>query len=417
MFERTVVTSLSVLLIFAIVASSLSIIAKERDSYRKSQFRPSKEAWQWAEKKLKQMSLEAKVGQLVHIGINAKFLPQDSREFLELRRQVVENKIGGIIFFLGNVYETVHLINRMQDLAEIPLLISADFETGVGMRLENTVAFPWNMAIAATGNPEFARKQGEIIARESKALGVHQVFAPVVDVNNNPDNPVINVRSYGEDPKTVAKFAIAFIEGLQAGGVIATAKHFPGHGDTDVDSHRGLPVIKVSRQRLEEYEFYPFREVIKAGVASIMVSHISLPEIDNIPVSPLPERTRSVYTDEEIITEGTTVPATVSKTIVTDILKKDLGFDGLIVTDAMNMSGMTIYFRPDEAAIRAIEAGVDIILMPSDVDQVVRGLIQAVKIGRLSEERINESVVKQLAWKYHLGLHKQKTVSLDAIDR
>jgi len=417
MFERTIMTSLSVLLIFAIVASSLSIIAKERDSYRKSQFRPSKEAWQWAEKKLKQMSLEAKVGQLVHIGINAKFLPQDSREFLELRRQVVDNKIGGIIFFLGNVYETVHLINRMQDLAEIPLLISADFETGVGMRLENTVAFPWNMAIAATGNPEFARKQGEIIARESKVLGVHQVFAPVVDVNNNPNNPVINVRSYGEDPQTVAKFAIAFMEGLQAGGVIATAKHFPGHGDTDVDSHRGLPVIKVSRQRLEEYEFYPFREVIKAGVASIMVSHISLPEIDNMPVSPLSERTRSVYTDEEIITEGTTVPATVSKTIVTDILRKDMGFDGLIVTDAMNMSGMTIYFRPDEAAIRAVEAGVDIILMPSDVDQVIRGLIQAVKIGRLSEDRINESVKKQLAWKYHLGLHKQKTVSLDAIDR
>lgn len=407
-----------ILAVFLMIMFSMSAVptSGHGEKEKKSSFRPSKEAWKKADKTLKEMSLEEKVGQLVHIAINAKYLPQDSPEFLELKRQVVENKVGGIIFFLGNVYETVHLINRMQELAKIPLLISADFETGVGMRLENTVAFPWNMAIAATGKPEFARRQGEIIARESRVLGVHQVFAPVVDVNNNPENPVINVRSYGEDPKTVAEFAVAFIEGLQSGGVIATVKHFPGHGDTNVDSHRGLPVIKVSRKRLEEYEFYPFREAIRAGVASVMVSHISLPELDSAVVNPLENRYRPAYTDEEVITEGTTMPATLSKAIVTDILKKDMGFDGLIVTDAMNMSGLTIYFKPDEAAVRAIEAGVDVILMPADTDQAIRGLLEAVKNGRLTEERINESVRKQLAWKYHLGLDRQKTVPLDAID-
>lgn len=380
-------------------------------------FRPSKQAWQWADKRLKEMTLEEKVGQLIHIGVNARFMPQDSPEFLALKRQIVTNKIGGIIFFLGNVYDTVHLMNRMQEFSKIPLLISADFETGVGMRLEHTLAFPWNMAIAATGNPEFARRQAEVIARECRVLGVHQVFAPVVDVNNNPENPVINVRSYGEDPKLVAKFAVAFIEGLQGGGVIATAKHFPGHGDTNVDSHRGLPVINVPRSRLDECEFYPFREAIRAGVASVMISHISLPKIDDLPVFPLKDRYKAAYTEEEVITEGTTIPATLSRKIVTDILKKEMGFDGLIVTDAMNMSGLTIYFNQDEAAVRAIEAGVDILLMPADADRAIQGLLGAVRSGRISEERINESVRKQLAWKYHLGLVDKKTVSLDEIDK
>ncbi len=395
---------------FMIILSSLYLHAQ-------SKFRPSEEARKWADEKLKKMSLDEKIGQLIHIGINARFLPQDGWEFQQLKRQVVENKIGGIIFFVGSIYETVHLMNRMQEFAEIPLLISADFETGVGMRLEDTVVFPWNMAIAATGNPEFARRQGEIIARESKALGVYQVFAPVVDVNNNPENPVINVRSYGEDPKEVAKFAIAFIEGLQNGGVIATAKHFPGHGDTNIDSHRGLPVIKVSRKRLDEYELYPFREVIKAGVASIMISHISLPELDPERITPLKDRYKAAYTDEEVIVEDATIPATLSKKIVTGILKKEMGFDGLIVTDAMDMSGLTIYFSQSEAAVRAIEAGADIILKPANADEAIRGIREAVRSGRLSEERINESVCKQLAWKYHLGLTKQKTVPLDAIDR
>jgi beta-N-acetylhexosaminidase len=415
MFSSFLRFSIALLLLLSFIPVSLALPPKSVQDFKK--FRPLDKAHKWADKRLKKMTLEEKVGQLVHIGINARFLSQDSSEFQELRRHVVENKIGGIIVFVGGVYETVHLVNRMQELAEIPLLISADFETGVAMRFEDTVNFPWNMAIAATGDPDFARRQGAIVARESRALGVQQVFAPVVDVNNNADNPVINVRAYGENPQDVARFGAAFTEGLQDGKVLATAKHFPGHGDTNVDSHRGLPVIDLSRQRLEQYEFFPFREVIKAGVGSVMISHISLPQIDSARVAPLQNRYKASYTESEVITEGTTMPATLSSAIVTDILRKDMNFDGLIVTDAMDMSGLTIYFPQDEAAVRAVEAGVDVILKPADTDLSIKGLREAVRSGRISEARLNESVRKLLAWKYELGLEKQKITPIDAIDR
>jgi beta-N-acetylhexosaminidase len=380
-------------------------------------FRPSEKSWKWADKQLKRMTTDEKIGQLVHIGINARFLSQDSNEFQDLKRHVTENKIGGIIVFVGGVYETVHLVNRMQELAKVPLLISADFETGVGMRFEDTVNFPWNMAVAAAGNPDFARRQGAIVAREAKALGIQQVFAPVVDVNNNADNPVINVRAYGENPADVARFAIAFTEGLQSGGVLATAKHFPGHGDTNVDSHRGLPVINVSRERLENTELAPFRDLIKAGVGSVMISHISLPQIDATAVRPLKQSVKASYTESEVITEGTTTPATLSSSVIQDILQKDLNFDGLIVTDAMDMSGLTLYFDQEEAAVRALLAGNDILLKPANADAALRGLKQAVATGRISAERLNQSVRKQLAWKHHLGLDKNKITPLEAIDR
>src|SRR6266496_3588824 len=223
---------------------------------------PSHESIEWANKELKRMSIDEKIGQLISVGVNATFLNQDSAAFLELRHHVVDNHVGGIVLFRGPVYESVVLMNRMQHLAKYPLLISADLEAGAGMRFDDTVNFPWNMAVAATGNPEFARQQGEITAREARALGVQQIYAPVVDVNNNAANPVINVRSYGEDPADVARFAVAFTEGAQKGGVIATAKHFPGHGDTAVDSHRGLPEINVGRERLNTVELVPFRAAV-----------------------------------------------------------------------------------------------------------------------------------------------------------
>ena len=229
--------------------------------------RPSPEALKWADAELRRMSVDEKVGQLIAIGINATFLNQDSDAFRALRRQVEENHVGSIILFRGPVYESVHLVNRMQQLARRPLLISADFEAGTGMRLDDTVDFPWNMAVGATGNPEYARRQGEITAREARVLGIQQIFAPVVDVNNNAANPVINVRSYGEDPAEVTRFATAFIEGAQQAGVIATAKHFPGHGDTAVDSHRGLPVINVDRARLEKVELIPFAQQLMRELA------------------------------------------------------------------------------------------------------------------------------------------------------
>ena len=390
--------------------------AMPRISSAKSDLKPSEKAWKWADKKLRKMSLDEKIGQLVHIGVNARFLNQDSNEFKELKRQVVENKVGGIIVFVGGVYDTVHLINRMQELAEIPLLISADFETGVGMRFPDTVNFPWNMAIAATGNPELARRQGAIVGRETRALGVHQVFAPVIDVNNNAENPVINVRSYGENADDVSRFGIAFMEGMQSEKVLATAKHFPGHGDTAVDSHRGLPVINFSRERLEKTEFVPFRALINAGIGSVMISHISMPQLDNTKVEPLKQSVKASYTESEVITEGTTIPATLTSNIVTDILKKDMKFDGLVVTDAMDMSGLTLYFNQEEGSVRAILAGNDVLLKPSSADAAIRGVREAVKSGRISEERINESVRKILAWKYQLGLSERPHTSIDSID-
>lgn len=381
---------------------------------------PSSDALKWADKELKRMTLDQKIGQLVSVGVNATFLNQDSEAFRSLRRQVEENHVGGIILFRGPVYESVVLMNRMQQIARYPLLISADLEAGSGMRFEDTVNFPWNMAVGATGDPQYAQRQGEITAREARALGVHQIYAPVVDVNNNAANPVINVRSYGEDAADVARFASAFTEGAQKGGVIATAKHFPGHGDTAVDSHRGLPEINVGRERLNTVELVPFRAAIDAGVGAVMVAHIGLPQIDPTLVKPLPrdEKLRPTDTDEagEIISESAAIPATVSP-VIGALLRNDLKFRGMIVTDAMSMSGLTIYFNQDEAAVRAVEAGADMVLKPADPDAAIRGLREAVHKGRLTEKRIEDSARKLLAAKYDLGLVKSRLTPLDEIDR
>ncbi|HLM58255.1 MAG TPA: glycoside hydrolase family 3 N-terminal domain-containing protein [Pyrinomonadaceae bacterium] len=380
---------------------------------------PSRDALKWADAELKKMTLEEKVGQLISIGVNARFLNQESDEFKALRRQVTENHVGGIILFRGPVYESVHLVNRMQQLAARPLLISADLEAGAGMRFEDTVNLPWNMAVGATGNPDLARRQGEVTAREARALGVQQLFAPVADVNNNAGNPVINVRSYGEDPAEVARFVAAFVEGAQGAGVIATAKHFPGHGDTAVDSHRGLPVIDVARSRLDSIELVPFRAAVRAGVGSVMSAHIGLPQIDPTQVSPLPREAivTAIYAEREIITEKAVLPGTLSPAVLNGILRRDLGFDGIVVTDAMDMSGLTIYFKQDEAAVRAVLAGADMLLKPADADAAVRGLREAVKSGRLTEKRVEESARRILAAKYDLGLVRQRTTPLESVDR
>ena len=381
---------------------------------------PSSAALKWANEELRRMSLDEKIGQLISVGVNATFLNQDSEAFRTLKRHIEENKVGGVILFRGSVYESVILMNRLQQLARYPLLISADLEAGAGMRFEDTINFPWNMAVAATGNPDFARRQGEITAREARALGVQQIFAPVVDVNNNAANPVINVRSYGEDPADVARFAAAFTEGAQAAGAIATAKHFPGHGDTAVDSHRGLPEINVGRDRLNSIEFVPFQAAVNAGVGSVMVGHIALPQIDSTVVKPLPRNLKGKPTDTdeagEIIDDKATMPATMSP-VMGRILRNDLKFSGLIVTDALSMSGLTIYFTPEESAVRALEAGADMLLKPVDVDAAFRGVREAVKSGRITEQRVEESARRIMAAKYDLGLVEQRMTPVDAIDR
>ncbi len=305
----------------------------------------------------------------------------------------------------------------MQRLARLPLLISADLEAGSGMRFEDTTNLPWNMAVGATGDPDFARRQGELTAREARALGVHHVFAPVADVNNNAGNPVINVRSFGEDPAEVARYVAAFVEGAQGAGVIATAKHFPGHGDTAVDSHRGLPVIDVARARLDSVELVPFRAAIKAGVGSVMTAHIGLPQIDPTQVTPLPREAivRPTYAEREVFVENAVLPGTLSPVVTTKLLRGDLGFDGIVVTDALDMSGLTIYFKQDEAGVRAVLAGADMLLKPADPDAMLRGLVEAVRGGRLTEKRIEESARRILAAKYDLGLASNRIASLEQI--
>lgn len=381
--------------------------------------KPSKAALIWADKELQRMSLDEKIGQLISVGINATFLNQDSDAFKALRHQVEDNHVGGIILFRGPVYESVVLSNRMQKLARYPLLISADLEAGSGMRFDDTVNLPWNMAVGATNNPEYARRQGALTAHEARALGVQQIYAPVADVNNNAANPVINVRSYGEEPAAVGRFVAAFIEGAQSNGVIATAKHFPGHGDTATDSHRGLPEINVSRERLNAIELVPFRAAVASGVGSVMTGHIGMPQIDPTAVVPLPRdvKLKPIDTDEsgEVVVEKGTMPTTLSP-VMNGILRHDLGFDGLIVTDAMSMSGLTLYFTQEEASVRALEAGADLLLKPADPDAVLRGVREAVMKRRLKEERINQSARKVLAAKYDLGLVKQRITPIEAID-
>ncbi|MBV8859113.1 MAG: hypothetical protein JOZ02_19430 [Acidobacteria bacterium] len=391
------------------------LTAEVTPAYRRQ---PSKDALRWAGEQLKAMTLEEKAGQLISVGVNARFLNQESDEFKELRRQVEQNHVGGIILFRGPVYESVHLVNRMQRLAKLPLLVSADLEAGSGMRFDDATNLPWNMAVGATGDPAFARRQGELTAREARALGIQQVFAPVADVNNNAGNPVINVRSFGEDPAEVARFVAAFVEGAQAAGVIATAKHFPGHGDTAVDSHRGLPVIDVARSRLDSVELVPFRAAIKVGVGAVMTAHIGLPQVDPTQITPLPRESivRPTYAEREVFVENAVLPGTLSPVVTTKLLRNELGFDGIVVTDALDMSGLTIYFKQDEAGVRAVLAGADMLLKPADPDAVLRGLVEAVKGGRLTEKRIEESARRILAAKYDLGLARERIAPLEQID-
>ncbi len=363
------------------------------------------------------MTLDEKIGQMVHIGINARYANQDSEFFQEVLKDVRDNKVGGIILFGAPIYESVHFVNRMQQNARTPLLISIDAETGVGMRFMDAANFPWAMAVAATGDPAYARKIGEVTGREARLLGIQHVFAPVLDVNNNPDNPVINVRSFGEDPSMVGAFGAELIKGLQSQRVMATAKHFPGHGDTAIDSHRGLPLIDVDRERLNRVELPPFRAAIEAGVASVMIGHIGLPRIDPAEIKPIKNALR-VDAEEgaEIVTEKTTVPATLSKIIQTDILRNEMGFKGLIVSDAMGMSGLTLYVDQADAAVRAVLAGTDILEKPADTGAMIRGLKEAVAKGQVPESRIDESVKKIIAWKHAVGLFKNKLADIDAID-
>jgi len=349
----------------------------------------------WVDKTLKKMTLEEKIGQMIACRYSGHFVNRDSDYLEKLKPLIVNRKIGGLILFGGEVYETAYLTNTAQEMSEIPLLIASDFERGVGNQISGATLFPPLMAVGATWSEEQAYLMGKITAFEGRALGIHVTYSPVVDVNINPENPIINTRSFGEDPEQVSRLAIAFIKGCQENGLMATAKHFPGHGDTSEDSHSVLPTVEGDLSRLENVELYPFKKAIEAGVQTIMTAHLYLPALD-----PTPD-----------------LPATLSPRIITGLLRKELGFKGLIVTDAMGMGGVTMLYEPEEAALKAVQAGVDMLLLPPKPDEVIDSLIQDVRSGKIAESRINSSVKKILEAKARLGLHKKKLVDVDTLDR
>jgi beta-glucosidase-like glycosyl hydrolase/CubicO group peptidase (beta-lactamase class C family) len=295
----------------------------------------------------------------------------------------------------SQAYATAVLNNQLQSKAKLPLLIGADFERGTGMRLDDGTSFPTAMALAAGGNPADAYTMGKITALEARAVGIQWIYAPVSDVNNNPGNPIINTRSFGEDPHKVADFVTQFVRGVEENGGLATAKHFPGHGDTAADSHIDLPVIPANRERLESLELVPFRAAIAAGAGSIMTGHLSVPAFE----------------------PDTNTPATLSHNILTGVLRDELHFQGLVVTDAMDMGGITVRYAPGEAAVRAVLAGADALLMPPVPDAAFEGLQAAVRSGRISIERLDASVRRILEAKAMLGIDKTRIVDINAINQ
>ena len=351
------------------------------------------------------MSLRDKVAQLIIMPCFGDNPGVRSKAFRDYRHWVRDLHIGGLIVVnrvtRGSVqssepYAMSAFLNRMQKLSRIPLIVAGDFERGASMRVMNTVKFPHAMAYAAAGDPAATRWLASFTAREAQAMGVHWLLVPDADVNNNPDNPIINVRSYGEDPQVVARHVRAFIEGAHSDPkrrVLTSTKHFPGHGDTAIDSHMGLPRLDVNRERLDQVELAPFREAIAAGTDSVMTAHIAVPTLD-----PAGD------------------PATVSRPIIAGLLRKELGFKGLVVTDAMDMQGLTRQYGSGEVAVRAIEAGVDVLLMPNDPDGTINAIVAAVRSNRLTRRRIDESVSRILAAKARVGLARKRMVDLEAIN-
>ena len=348
---------------------------------------------QQAEDIMESMTLREKIAQLFIIRANGEFLADDNRRFLALKRDIEEYKVGGIIFFAGQNYNQAVLTNRLQSIAQIPLWIAQDMEYGAAMRVTDATRITPAMGVAATGNPQWAFEKGRITAMEARAIGVHQIYAPVVDVNNNPANPVINVRSFSEDPAVVSEFANAFIRGVQSQGLVATAKHFPGHGDTGVDSHLALPVIRHSMERMDNIELIPFREAINAGVGSVMTAHIAFPNISEDPRR----------------------PATLDPFFMTELLQNQMGFNGLVVTDALEMAGIANHYAPGEAAILALLAGADMILLSPDEMSAISHIENAVNSGRIPLELIENAVSKILYWKIDYGLFNRRHVDINRI--
>ncbi|HSD26141.1 MAG TPA: glycoside hydrolase family 3 protein, partial [Vicinamibacteria bacterium] len=353
-----------------------------------AQTRPS-----WAVLTLAKLSLAEKAGQMIGVRATGLYRNPASTEALRLLDQVRRLEAGTVVVFDSEVDSLPRLLNDLQAEADLPLLVAADMERGMSFRIRRgVVPLPFAMAVGATRSEDAARFMGEVAAREGRALGIHWAFAPVADVNNNPGNPVINIRSFGEDPDLVARMSAAFVAGARSGGLLTTAKHFPGHGDTAVDSHLQLATVDGDRARLDSVELKPFRAAVEAGVDWVMLGHIAVPALDE-----------------------TGTPATLSHPIV-GVLRKQMGFRGLLVTDGMDMAGVKPAWT-GEAAVRAVQAGADMILLPPEPEVAAQSLVRAVREGQLTEARLDASVLRILETKERLGLHKERKVDPAAVGK
>ena len=390
------------ILLFAV---ALTAAASAKDKYqRPGPIHLTHDGEKWAEKTLHKLTLEEKVGQVFMIWCRASFLNVENPEYLQWREAMQKYHVGsfamtvhvdGPYLLRSEPYEAAELLNRLQSESKLPLLFAADFERGVSMRLMGTTVFPHAMAFGGDGKAEDAETFGRITAEEARAIGIHWNFFPDADVNSNPANPIINTRSFGEDPKQVGDLVAAYIKGAHEGGMLTTVKHFPGHGDTATDSHLGVASVNVDRAHLDSIELPPFREAIAAGVDSVMVAHVTVPALDSDPNH----------------------VATISPAIVSDLLEKQLGFKGIIVTDALDMAGLTHLFANNigRAAVEAFKAGNDLLLIPADFPASYNAMLLAVQSGEISRERLDRSVLKILKAKASLGLQDARMVDVNAV--
>ena len=391
--------------VLSVVICALIAFSSAKDKYQQpGPIRLDHEGEKWAEKTLRKMSAEEKVGQVFNVFVRAEFLNVDNPEYLQLRDTISKYHLGGFtmtvpwdppFLYRNQPYEAAELLNRMQEQSKLPLLISADFERGVTMRLHGATEFPHAMAFGAAGKLEYAEAFGRITAQEARAIGVHWNFFPDADVNSNPANPIINTRSFGEDPQQVGNLVTAYIRGAHANGMMTTVKHFPGHGDTATDSHLGVAQVTGDMTRLKSVELPPFQRAIEAGVDSVMVAHVSVPALDSDPNR----------------------VATTSAAIVTGLLKSQLGFKGIVVTDALDMAALTRQYAPNigRAAVDAFKAGNDVLLIPADLDASYHAMLDAVRSGEISQARLDASVLKILKAKASLSLQKTRLVNIEAL--
>ena len=375
---------------YAVLSMLFVGAATQVKAQQKSYLQTLAEPNAWVDSVFNKMSKRDRIAQMFFI----RALTNANKNYEDSVGKVIRRgRVGGLVFFQGGPGRQANLTSTYQKKAQTPLLVTLDGEWGLGMRLDSTVSYPYQMALGAVQDTSLIYKMGLEVAKDFKRIGMHMNLAPDVDVNNNAGNPVINYRSFGENKYNVAAKSEAYMRGMQDGGLLVSLKHFPGHGDTDVDSHHDLPQLKFTKARLDSLELYPFKHLISKGASGVMIAHMNIPSLDNTP----------------------NVPSTLSKPIVTGLLKEELGFKGLIITDAMEMKGVVKFFKEGEADIRAIEAGNDILELSEDTRRGIKLVRQAVKSGRISMDRIDESVKKILAAKYYAGLNVEPEIGLENV--